>query len=188
MHIRVTSKTPWNTQQSPVTEESRLTLSWQRLCLIDRKAQPCYSYPHPGNFNARYEDNNLSYWGTRWVCMFATFVRWAVSHDSREQKKKKKNDFGVGCWGLPNQTGTKLVDGPSCRTPRSNALWAAARFSGIIQAFLAGSPYLITCDGAAPCEGIQPLKSSGGMKENWRHCSLYILIFRWDELRRHCVH
>lgn len=104
--------------------------------------------------------------------------------EEKQQRTKKKKHFGIGggCWGLPGRTGTKLVDGPSCRTQRSNALWAAARFSGIIQAFLGGSLYLITCDRAAPCVGIQPLRSSGVMKENWWHCSLYILIFRWDEL------
>lgn len=152
---------------------------------IDRRAQLCYFYLHPGNCNVYYEDKNLSYkcWGSRRVCMFATFVRWTVSQDSRGKtaENKKKKDFGAGsgCWGLPSKTGTKLVDRTSCRTPRSNALWAVARFSGIIQAFLAGSLYLITCDRAAPCVGIQPLRSSGGMKEN---CSLQILIFRWDEL------
>lgn len=158
------------------------------VLVIDRRAQLCYFYLHPGNCNAHYENMNLSYkrWGSRRVCMFATFVRWTVSQDSRgktaENKKKKGFGAGGGCWGLPGQTGTKLFDGLSCRTPSSNALWAATRFSGIVHAFLAGSLYLITCDRAAPCVGIQPLRSGGGMKENWWHCSLYILIFRWDEL------
>lgn len=175
-NIKKNTNTSWlksisvSPRKHPGTLSIRLSLrnpDWLYLgadCVlpIDRKAQLCYFYPHPGNFNVHYEDKNLS--SERWggVCMFATFVRRAVSQDGRAKKtaeNKKEKDSGVGCWGLPSQTGTKLVDGPSCRTPRSNALWAAVRFGGTIQASLTGSPYLITCDGAAPRMGIQPLRN-----------------------------
>lgn len=90
---------------------------------------------------------------------------WAWSCLSMQTMEKWGLELGGIYWrcGLQGQTGTELVDRPSCRTLQRDALWEEARFSGI--ADWTGNLYVITSERATPSMGTQPTSSVRGVKE-----------------------